>query len=99
MRLRKTKYYYTTVSYEVGDVTIEINSNQYKELREKFEAAIALNKEEYEKAKTNFKFEAWASEADFDTYSEARFYLCEGSTTYILLKMECKQGYSFGDYN
>ena len=99
MRLRKTKYYYTTVSYELGDVTIEINSTQYKELRDKLEAAVDLNKYNYGHGATNFKFENWGSDTEFDTYSEHRFYVCEGSTTYILIEMECKKGYSFGDYN
>lgn len=96
MRLRNTKYYYTTVSYELGDVTIEINSTQYNEIRDKLTAAVDLNQYDFEKGKTNFKFEAWCSETEFSTYSESRFYVCEGSTTYILIKMECKQGYKFG---
>ena len=97
MRLKRAKYYYTTVSYEIGDVTIEINSTQYKELRDKLEAVIACNKDEYEKAKTNFEIENWWSEVDFDTYSETRFYVCESTTTYILIKKECKLNYRFTD--
>lgn len=99
MRLVNSKYYYTTVTYEIGDTTVEISAAQYKELRAKFERDISNNKEAYENGKINTLLDTWVNEISLDTYNETRFYICEGSATYVLTKQECKQGYKFGDYS
>ena len=99
MRLRKTFYYYSTVSYALGDTTIEIDLTQYRELRDKLEDYKACNNKEVEEGRTNIHLKSYESELDFGAYSETRYYISGGSTTHILIKMECKQGYSFDDYN
>lgn len=99
MRLRKTLYYYSTVSYDLGSNTIEIDLTQYNELREKFEANISRNNKEVEEGKSNNPLKSYQSELDFDAYNETRFYVSVEGTTHILIKKECKKGYSFGDYN
>lgn len=99
MRLRKTLYYYSTVSYDLGSNTIEIDSTQYEELRKQFDDKIALNNKECDEGKSNTHLKGVCSELDFDAYNETRFYISVEGTTHILIKKECKQGYSFGDYN
>lgn len=99
MRLRKTLYYYSTVSYDLGSNTIEIDLAQYNELIKQFEDKIALSNKEFEEGKTNKHLKGVWNELDFDAYNETRFYISVEGTTHILIKKECKQGYSFGDYN